>query len=212
VKKNSQRPAAGRDKSGPRDKLAAETDELLRQIQGRVETFDSASRIWHDHLSDSERSAVGGNLEIAWHQYCGTLGIVSHARKCSPAEALLWLTEEMGTLPAARIHLLRQEQGLPRKSSPRPVVSRVPVWNKDRGELSLNGKVIRKFRSTTVAKRAVSILDAFEASGWLERIDNPLASGDAHEMREAVHSLNKSLQVIRFESDGTSGGISWKRR
>ena len=212
VKKNSQKTAAGRGMSDQRTKLATETDELLKQIQGRLEPFDSASKIWHDHLSDRERSAVGGSLENAWCEHSGTLGMVSHARRCSLTEALLWLCEEMETLPAARIRSLRRELGLTKDSTLKPATNRLPAWNKELGELSLDGKVIHRFRSTTVARRAVPILDAFEACGWLERIENPLKSGDPQKMREAVYQLNKRQKEIKFESDGTSAGIRWKRR
>lgn len=212
MSENPQRPPARRVSAGRGINLTTETNELLSQIQGRVETFDSASRIWHDYLTGRERFNLGGELEDAWHRYHGTLGMVSHVRKCSPNEALLWLCEVMEALPAARLRSLRQELGLPGKAEQSPPPSSIPSWHKVRGELSLGGKVIRRFRSTKVAHRAVAILDAFEACGWCEHIENPLKSGDEHQMREAIYSLNKRLKRIRFKSDGTSAGIRWERR
>ena len=102
MKKISEGSHASHLDSRRRRKLSTETVKLLSQIQGRIETIDTATKIWQDYLSDRERSTLGGHLEDAWRQYRGTLGMVSHARKCNPSEALLWLCEEIGTLPAAQ--------------------------------------------------------------------------------------------------------------
>jgi hypothetical protein len=211
VKESSSQSSVPNDESGNTCKLSAESAELLRLIQGRLETFSSASTIWRDYLTDVERAALGGMLENAWHEHGGTLGFVSHARNCSKTEALLWLCQETNSLPATRIDSIRRELGIPAEPEPLPPRSDPPRWNKERGELSLDGKVIRKFRSITVAHRVVAILDAFEECGWCERIDNPLPSGDPHQMREAIYSLNNDLELIRFNADGTATGVRWER-
>jgi hypothetical protein len=176
-----------------------------------LEPFDSASRIWHDYLSDRERRELGNNLEQAFRRYGGTLGMVGHARKCSEIESLLWLCEQLGTLPAARLQSLRKELGLPKKSVRSRYASHIPRWDRIRGELLLGERVVRKIRSTKIAHRAVAILDAFEQCDWCECIQNPLKSGDPHEMRDAVYSLNNGLEQIRFKCDGTGTGIIWER-
>ena len=197
---------------GRQPDLATESAKLLSLVQGRLATFDSASTIWRDYLSDGERSSLGGKLVRAWRNCRGTLGIVSRARKCSKAEALLWLCEQTEALPAARIQQLRQELGLPKEAVGTTSPPEVPKWNKARSELLLGGEVIRRFRGAKIAHRVVAILDAFQECGWCDRIENPLPSRDPHDMREVVYLLNKGLRVIRFRSDGNGSGICWDRQ
>lgn len=191
--------------------LTETSAKLLSEIQGRFEPFDSASAIWHDYLTDGDRAELGDDIEVAWERHGGTLGIVSYARKCSRVEALLWLCEQTKALSAARIRSLRRELGLPAKEDRAPSPKVVPSWNKDRGELSLDGNVIRRVRRG-VGHRIVAILDAFEAGGWPDRIPTPLTLKDDQQMREAVYSLNDRLQAIHFRGDGTGEGIVWERQ
>jgi len=105
---------------------------------------------------------------------------------------------------------LRRELGLPAKADGAPSPKVVPSWNKDRGKLSLDGKVIRRVRRG-VGHRIVAILDAFEA-GACDRIPKPLALKDDQQIREAVYSLNDRLQAIHIRADGTGEGIVWERQ
>jgi len=87
-----------------------------------------------------------------------------------------------------------------------------PTWNRDRGELSLDGDVIKRVRSVTVAKNVTRILDTFEDDGWPDRIDDPLdPSNSQMRLHEAIKRLNDNLTGIKFRADGTGQGIVWER-
>ncbi len=72
-------------------------------------------------------------------------------------------------------------------------------------------EVIRRVPRPTQAHRIVAILDAFQTNDWSARVDGPsrefLTGTDLH---AAIRSLNQTLTKIRFHSDGTGTGISWK--
>ena len=210
VEETPQRSDADIVESNAPSGLTETSAKLLSEIQGRFEPFDAASAIWQDYLTDRDRVGLGDGIEVAWQQH-GTLGIVSFARKCSRAEALLWLCEQTKALSAARIRSLRRELGLPTEVGQAPSPKVVPMWNKARSELSFSGKVIRSVRRG-VGHRIVAILDAFEADGWPDRIPTPVTLKDDQQMREAVYSLNDRLQAIHFRADGTGEGIVWERQ
>jgi hypothetical protein len=86
-----------------------------------------------------------------------------------------------------------------------------PVWNAETNKLSFHGKVVREVRAGHIAGRIRPILDQFQASDWVERVDAP-RNFDPQTVREAVKSLNDGLRVIRFRSDGTGGGVIWEIR
>ena len=53
-----------------------------------------------------------------------------------------------------------------------------PVWNVQTGELRLEGVVIRRLRVKAHPTNIQQIVDAFEATNWPTRIDNPLHMGN----------------------------------
>ncbi|MCA9092670.1 MAG: hypothetical protein KDA68_04240 [Planctomycetaceae bacterium] len=89
------------------------------------------------------------------------------------------------------------------------VIKESPKWDKERSELSYNGRVVR-----SVARRAKNIrciLDAFEESAWPCRIDDPLTNGpNDQRLRETIASLNERLDELRFRADGSGEGIIWE--
>jgi len=73
------------------------------------------------------------------------------------------------------------------------------------------GRIIRRVPRPTQAHRVAAILDAFQTRGWPLRIDSPLPeSTDSLDLHAAIRSMNQTLTKIRFHSDGTGMGISWK--
>ena len=53
------------------------------------------------------------------------------------------------------------------------------------------------------------ILEAFEESGWPEKIDDPLPPGT---LRHTIKDLQKSFEgtPITFGGDGTGEGVCWR--
>ena len=85
-----------------------------------------------------------------------------------------------------------------------------PQWDRNLGKLYLNGAVIRKLRSVSVAKNIVKVLNVFEEEGWPERIDDPLAPPDQQRLHETIKRLNNNLQEIKFRADGNGQGYVWE--
>ena len=115
-------------------------------------------------------------------------------------------------LPKAREHLNRVMSVLlpPRSTKPRHPGDR-PIWDRERGELTYRGTVIKRVRSVSVAKNVVRVLDAFQEDGWRDRIDDPLdPSKDQQRLHETIKRLNDNLEIIRFRADGTGQGIRWE--
>jgi hypothetical protein len=88
-----------------------------------------------------------------------------------------------------------------------------PKYDLFRGELSLDGKFVHRFRLQ--AKNQIAILTAFEESDWPEWIDDPLygRSGTYSEKRShnAVYMLNLASAdaPIRFQYDAHTREIGW---
>jgi hypothetical protein len=82
-----------------------------------------------------------------------------------------------------------------------------PVWDSVSRVLRVGGWE-KRYKGN--AKNQVRVLDAFQKSGWPDRIDNPLG----HEsLNTTVRDMNDSLGTARpivFEMDGTGGGIRWR--
>ncbi len=85
-------------------------------------------------------------------------------------------------------------------------VPSIPSWDSSRRELLFGGKTCKRYRTRAVNQEKV--LAAFEEEGWPSRIDDPVPPG---RLKETVRQLNKHLQHIRFESDGTGVGVLWQR-
>jgi hypothetical protein len=172
-------------------RLVRKTSDILRKpeyAQARSETSDGSEHAWH---LDPTKCVEG------WPR----------------------LARRLRSLPPADIADLsvriRQEVALALESSlfgARLGESQdKPEWVKGQGILRFRGEVVRRFRSGTVAKNCVKILDAFQEDGWPTRIDDPL---DPHKHQQRLHetlrSLNKGLTEIGFHADGTGEGICWK--
>lgn len=83
-----------------------------------------------------------------------------------------------------------------------PAFAPIPVWNRQSGELTLDGVLIKRFRRRATAQ--FEILDAFQAAGWPTEIGDPIACAATIEVsdvaRDAIKSLNKNMRVklLRF--------------
>ena len=89
---------------------------------------------------------------------------------------------------------------------------RLPSWNKELSELKIGDEVVRRVRPT--AKNLVLILDVFQEDNWRIRVESPFPPDEdgKQKRREAIRELNKRLEQIQFESDGSGEAIVWKWR
>jgi hypothetical protein len=89
-----------------------------------------------------------------------------------------------------------------------------PVWDRDRRELRLGGRVVKVFKLPSPMQEA--ILVAFEEEHWPPRIDDPLPSHPEllpkRRLHDTIKSLNRNQKspLIRFMGDGTGEGIRWE--
>lgn len=189
--------------------ISSEARKKLDTLATGVQTFAFAEKVWSRGLTPEERELLGGNLESAWKDNNFTLGMASNVWQCSPARALMRICKEFAVLPPAEFHWLCGELGISDLTAPDAEANLRPIWMKSLGELHFQDEIIRKFRSITLAKNSVGILDAFHEADWCRRIDNPLGC-DSQGLREAVRWLNEGLKRLRFEMDGTGVGVRWK--
>lgn len=189
--------------------ISSEASKKLEALATGIQTFSFAEKVWSRMLTPEERELLGGDLEAAWKDNDLTLGMVSYVWQCSPAQALMRICKEFGVLAPADFHWLCQELGISDLTDADAETQTRPIWKKTLSELHFRGEVVRTFRSITVAKYSVGILDAFQQANWSPRIESPL-SCDAQDLRDAVRSLNEGLKILRFEMDGTGKGLRWK--
>ena len=131
-------------------------------------------------------------------------------RDVSVEQAIVDLAHEIDLLTATRHRQLRKKLGQPLSANVGED-SAVPIWDKEARELRFQGEVIRKVPRPTQAHRIVAILDAFQACDWPVRVDCPSHEfSTGTDLHAAIRSLNQTLTKIRFHSDGTGMGISWK--
>ncbi|HCS55351.1 hypothetical protein [Rubinisphaera sp.] len=182
-------------------------EEILWEHRYRFQDPASASQVWTEFLSDTERERLGSLEEQ--YQNGKTVGIWMRAKEVEHNLAIVQLAYEFG-LPTAEYHRLLKKLNHPIPEEPTPVLT--PTWNRDRGELWYQGVKVRSVANVLTAKLVVTILDVFEEVGWAERIDDPLTAGpDPERLRSAIKSLNKGLTHLRFLADGTGIGIRWER-
>jgi len=92
-----------------------------------------------------------------------------------------------------------------------------PHWDVDRRELTVAGKVIKRFRRPS--QNQERLLTTFEEEGWGAKIFDPLpydADNDAkHRLRDTVYHLNchhETKGLLRFHTDGTGEAVLWELR
>lgn len=90
-----------------------------------------------------------------------------------------------------------------------------PRWDSLRHELSIDGRIVKRFRWP--ASNQEAILMAFEEDDWPSRIDDPLpGSRDLEPKRrlsDTIKCLNRNQceRLLRFRGDGTGEGVLWDR-
>lgn len=89
-----------------------------------------------------------------------------------------------------------------------------PKWDRDRQELRVGAKIVKRFRVPAASQEA--ILAAFEEEAWPPRIDDPLPprneQSPKRRLQETIKSLNRNQRqpLIRFSGDGNAQGVLWE--
>ncbi len=90
----------------------------------------------------------------------------------------------------------------------------VPVWDRDRRVLRMDGCVIKQFKVPSPSQEA--ILAAFEEEGWPPAIDDPLPpqveQDSKRRLRNTIQSLNANQRhpLLHFRGDGSGQRIVWE--
>jgi len=88
-----------------------------------------------------------------------------------------------------------------------------PVWDDQRHELRLDGKLVKRFKWRATNQEA--ILAAFQEECWPPRIDDPLPpipeTDPKRRLSDTIKCLNRKQQdpLVRFSGDGTGQGVLW---
>ena len=183
--------------------------DVIETHRLRMQNPNTALRVWKQSLTEEERNRLG-DLETAYRRG-GTVGIWAEAQGVSLDRATIELARSFGMPDFDYQELLAQIA--PDEVAALKVPAGRPVWNRKLGELSRNGKLIRSISGLQRAKNIVPILDKFEAYKWPVCINIPKSlKGDVDKLGQTVRSLNRGLDDILFERDGTGSGIRWKVR
>jgi hypothetical protein len=181
-------------------KLALEIYNLASSLKGQA----VAELVW-ELLTEQEQKQLSASffkkhVANSW----------SKIRDVSVEQAIVDLAHEIDLLTVARHRQLRNRLGKPLSAGVGEDPA-VPIWDKEARELRFQGEVIRKVPRPTQAHRIVAILDAFQTNDWSARVDGPSRkSSTGTDLHAAIRSLNQTLTKIRFHSDGTGMGVSWK--
>src|SRR4051794_1554336 len=88
-----------------------------------------------------------------------------------------------------------------------------PAWDSQTMELRLDGRLVR--RVARWAPTLIALLDAFEAAGWEETINNPLPQSTKRynqKLRDAVRELNYGQEVASITFEVCEGGMQVRWR
>lgn len=115
---------------------------------------------------------------------------------------------------AATGPVLFERQIASREEATAKVIHEIPVWDIERRELRVNGKVVKQFKWSAANQEA--ILAAFEEDQWPVRIDDPLPphpeQDSKRRLSDTIKCLNRKQKhpLIHFRGDGTGEGVVWE--
>ena len=126
-------------------------------------------------------------------------------------EAGLCLVTPEGPLPPDGPRPAERREESPSRS-PRP--AGVPLWDRHRHILRMDGRVVKQFQMPSPSQEAV--LTAFEEQGWPAAIDDPLPPHPGQDarrrLRSTIQSLNANQQapLLHFRGDPIGLRILWQ--
>jgi hypothetical protein len=89
----------------------------------------------------------------------------------------------------------------------KPPQEEKPHWNPETRTLTFKGRIKKYTQRASVQTR---ILAAFQEQGWPEAIDDPTPSPVVGGLNDAIYSMNRSIDFLRFSGNGTSERICWE--
>jgi len=138
----------------------------------------------------------------------------------------LWLTDrscivlsDAGVNSAVRVAEI--EQQILSADAPHPESNgtvkhlQKPEWDKQRRELWLDGRLVKRFRQPACDQELV--LNAFQELEWPARMDDPIPVHRGIDSKKRLHDtimrLNKHQvnHLMRFVGDGSGRAIGWER-
>ena len=179
----------------------------LRTASMRIRPAVVAARVWERLFTEDDRQRLGGDIQECW-PLLGTARMWREARGGSIEQAIIGVAEGVNLMDAATARWLRRELGEEEGST--TAEDEHPTWNVDRGELRFGGQLIRRLRVLQRPTNIQQILDEFEAAEWPSRIDNPLSLGQ-EQLHQALRSLNRGLDLIRFHGQEGAQAGTWTR-
>jgi hypothetical protein len=191
-------------------RISRQVAEILETLRSRVRSGLIAAEIW-DLFTDSERDHLGGDLQASWKRL-GTVGMWMEARGGSLEQALVSVALAMELVNDRELRKLKRDLELDVEINDRVAPTEVaqPTWDSQNGELRFGDRVIRKTRVLRNPSNLQRIVEAFHVAGWPIRIDNPLSLGQ-EQLHQALRSLNKGLDAIRFRAQEGGRAIVWER-
>lgn len=185
--------------------VANELQTAVSRIGGPV----TAQRVSDRLFTEEDRQRLGGDLEACWRRLGSNKRMWMEARNVTVERAIIDIAEGLNLLDVGTARWLRRELQLEDDPAVPPTVSH-PSWNAERGELRLENRVIRRVRVMRTASNIQRIVDAFEAAGWPNRVDNPLSLGQ-QQLHQTLLHLNSGLDEIRFRAQEGGNAVVWER-
>lgn len=226
----------------PRLEAAALVDESAVQLpSGRsaeaglallFQARESARRLnedpWEFAVEIDELKAAGMTVnDLRWLMISDFL---DHASDVSTAESVARQFREAGRRRFSRRScFVLTSSGLAFATrvlaiEPHPVMTTVPrmlsgpsvrpVWDPVRHELSLAGRVVKRFKQHSPNQEA--ILTAFEEEGWPGGVLDPLTPDPRQDpkqrLRDTIKNLNRHQidEMIHFSGDGSGQRVLWE--
>jgi hypothetical protein len=191
-----------------RDLMTKEDREKLRDMVNAAPVDPEIDDVDYPDAPPEEVEVLEGSpgrlLHRCYYRWRAD-GMWMRAREVAQPRAIVELAVEHGFVTEAEYRRLLRDIG---ETETRTRQSKLPEWDREGGQLRLDGTTIRTVRRLSVAENIVAILDAFQTEGWCSRIDAPGQLQD-QTLHDAVYSLNKSLEKIKFHVSGDGAHVRW---
>jgi hypothetical protein len=197
------------------DELPAALRKNLERLLDLIRSDTVKRELWSNRFTAADRRKFSGNDAAVLRRH-HTIELW-HVARGTPTwnECIVEVAHAVGLIGGPRREVLLAELGAKppadRSRSARSGV--VPRWNDDARELRFRGKLVRTVKRPKQAHNIVTILRAFEAAGWPQRIDDPHGRKPNDETRRRdVSNLNAKLDtsLLKFECDGNGTGFLWR--
>jgi|GEM_PF-6411047 len=187
-------------------RTTTELDTWFAECSARAKTFAAARELWLSVWNETDRINLGGDLEAAFNDHGGTVGMWEHCRAAGESNlAILQINQILNSYPENRINKMIEALGY----SINVVYSEKPNWEASRGMLFFEGKCVRTVRSYKKLSNVQKVLALFQEEGW-PRCAEVSKILDTLNTNDTVDSLNTNLEILHFSSRSGGSEICWK--